>query len=171
MARLVAVAGLAGCSFEHGHVVPDARARDASIDAPPVSFHLRVEAYMDGRSRLIFSGNTLRWHHYEFAAPGREQFLNQPTKLDGMEWFPVWPDIPTAENRDCDCESSTFTGLLTAIPRAVTTSRVTIVQARRAPSIVVVPTADNDYTLIVELNDVGQSGSAWHIVDIDVMVN
>jgi hypothetical protein len=48
---------------------------------------------------------------------------------------------------------------------------LTITQARRMPSVLQMPAAANDYTLIVELTDVGASGSSWHILDIDVTPN
>jgi hypothetical protein len=158
---------LVACSFEHGQAPPDGQ---AAADATPANFHLHVEAWMDGRSNLIITGNQLRWHHFQYAAPGREQFVNLPTKLDAAEWYPTWPDVPNAENRDCNCDSST-TALAAAVPRAASTTRLTVVQARRMPSVLQMPSAANDYTLVVELTDVGSSGSAWHFIDIDVVVN
>jgi hypothetical protein len=144
---------------------------DAAIDARPPSFHLHVEAWMDGRSNLILTGTSARWHHIEFAAPGRETFVNLPTKLSGVDWFPTWPDLPDAENRDCNCDSSTYTDLPAAIPRALSTTTLTITQVRRMPTVLQMPDATNDYTLIVELTDVGLGGSSWDIIDIDVLPN
>ena len=126
---------------------------------------------MDGRSNLILSGTSARWHHIEFAAPGREQFVNLPTKLGATDWFPQWPDIPDAENRDCNCDSSVFTDLPLAIPRAPSTTKLTITQVRRMPSVLQMPSDANDYTLIVEITDVGFGGSSWDIIDIDVTPN
>src|SRR5262245_37440174 len=124
MARVVPLLLLlAACRFDHGRgardggqpeppdVATDA-GPDAAIDVPPPpNFHLHVEAWMDGRSNLIIKGTSVHWHHFQFAAPGRELFVNKPTILDTYQWFPTWPDIPDAENRDCNCDSSTYTGL------------------------------------------------------------
>jgi hypothetical protein len=161
---------LVACSFEH-RFSRQQQTADASLDTPPPSFHLHVEAWMDGRSNLIISGTSVHWHHIEYAAPGRESFVNLPTKLATTDWFPVWPDVPNAENRDCNCDSSTYAELPTAIPRVASTTKLTITQVRRTPTVRQLPAAANDYTLIVELTDVGALGAAWHIIDIDVTPN
>jgi hypothetical protein len=77
---------------------------------------LRVEALIDGRSQLIVRGNTAQWFHLDWAAPGRHLFRNEPTVINGVSWFPVWPDIPDAENRDCHCYSDVFTGVDPPLP-------------------------------------------------------
>jgi len=171
---------LAACAFEHGwaprhdgyerDAAIDA-APDAAIDAAPPNLHLRVEAWMDGRSNLILHGTSVHWHHIQFAAPGRELFVNKPTKLDAFDWYPTWPDVPDAENRDCNCDSSTYSELPVGVPRAASMATLTVIQARKLPTILQQPTAPNDYTLIVEVTDVGFSGSSSHIIDIDVVVN
>src|SRR4051812_24476594 len=92
--RVAIVVGLvAGCAFAPG-TPPSASPPDASPDADsgPPALHLRIEAWIDGRSDLIVVGNTAHWHHYDYAAPGREMFVNKPTLFDGVEWFPVWPN-------------------------------------------------------------------------------
>lgn len=176
MRTLSVVATLSACGFTPGRVAAgDAAlehdaAIDAAIDAPPPSFHVRVEGYIDGRSHLIFNGTTVYWHHYQFAAPGREVFVNYPTRFNGVEWQPVWPDLPDAENRDCNCDSSTYETLPTAVPRLELPATVTVVATRRAPSVIQQPTQMNDFTLIVELSDLGAGGSAWNTLDIDVVV-
>ena len=63
---------------------------------------ITVQAVIDGRSQLILRGNTAQWRHFDFAAPGRLDFKNAPTVINNVEWFPVWPDKPDKENRDCD---------------------------------------------------------------------
>ncbi|MBI4641246.1 MAG: hypothetical protein HY731_11160 [Candidatus Tectomicrobia bacterium] len=50
---------------------------------------LRVQAHIDGRSRLILRANTAQWHHLDFAAPGRHGFVNLPTIINGVQWFPI----------------------------------------------------------------------------------
>ncbi|MCP3914703.1 MAG: hypothetical protein GY711_03985 [bacterium] len=65
-----------------------------------------IRAEIDGLSQLILDDDTAQWHHISFAAPGRH-FCDsgdpiEPTILGGVEWFPVWPDVPDCENRDCN---------------------------------------------------------------------
>jgi hypothetical protein len=159
---------LAGCGFSAAPAVLPA---DAAPDAKPQDFHLRVEALIDGESHLIVHGTTLHWQHYQFAAPGRWNLVIDPIKLDGADWYPTWPDVPDSENRDCNgCESST-TELAIGVPRAPSTVTWTDVQTRREQGIVQYPAADNDWELIVDITDVGQSGAADYIVDIDAVVN
>ena len=130
---------------------------------------IRVQAWVDGRSQLILQGDTARWHHFDFAAPGRE-FANEPTTIDGVDWFPTWPDVPDVQNRDCNCDSDTFTGVNPPVPQAAAVVSLIPVQARGPMSIVQSPTSGNEYTLIVQFNDNAPPGAAWYIVDINVGV-
>jgi hypothetical protein len=165
-----------GCRFEPGSfstsdATPTDVALDVTLDATPdaaLPQVLRVEAWMDGRSQLVFSGHSVHWHHYQYAAPGRELLVNKPTLFDDVAWLPTWPDAPDGENRDCDCDSSVYDQLPITIPSVPTVTTVTPIQARVAPSVIQQASAENGYTLIVELTDVGAGGSATHIVDISI---
>jgi hypothetical protein len=42
---------------------------------------LEVRALIDGRERLIIQGDTLQWHHFDWAAVGRHADLNEPTVI------------------------------------------------------------------------------------------
>ena len=144
---------------------------DTPVDAPPAALHLYVEAKIDGRSNLIIQGTNVTWEHFQFAAPGRETFTNLPTMLDTVAWQPTWPDVPDAENRDCNCMSSTFTDLPVALPAVPSDVTVTHVLGRRTttPSALQLPTSDNGYTLILEFTDVGLTGSDIYGANIDVV--
>ena len=137
-----------------------AHARGAETAGGPT---LTVRAYIDGRSDLILHRNTVHWHHLDFAAPGRHEGHNFLTSLNGTAWFPTWPDVPTPENRDCHCDSSTFSGV-PQLPTRPETVELTIVQARWSASIVQQPDAANDYTLVLEFNDDPPAGADWYEV-------
>jgi len=126
---------------------------------------LDVRARIDGRSQLVIQGNRVYWHHLDFAAPGRLDYTNTPTHLNNLVWFPRWPDIPSTENRDCNCFSSTIRGIptLPAIQQMVTLKAVRV---RGEVAIVQQPNQSNGYTLIVEFNDNPQSGASWYFVDL-----
>jgi hypothetical protein len=128
---------------------------------------LRVEALIDGRSQLILRGNTAQWFHLDWAAPGRHLFRNEPTVINGVGWFPVWPDIPDAENRDCHCYSDVFTGVNPPLPLSDMVVDLRLIQSRQT-SILQLPTADNDFTLIVDFDDGPISDSFQYIVEIDI---
>ena len=68
------------------------------VAAQPATQVIRVEALIDGRSQLILRDDTAQWFHIDWAAPGRELFRNEPTIINGVSWFPIWPDVPDAEN-------------------------------------------------------------------------
>lgn len=135
---------------------------------PPPTQTIRVEADIDGRSQLILRRNTAQWHHLNAAAPGRVFDANKPTIIDGVEWFPEWPDEPDAENRGCDCLSDVFAGVDPALPDSEVSVNLNLIQSRVSTSIVQLPGEANDFTLIVEFDDIGASASATYIVLIEL---
>ena len=167
---------LVACQFEPGRYVVDAyvpidASPDAATDGTPAPLTLRVEAWMDGRSQLVFQGSAVHWHHYEYAAPGREAFVTKPTVFDGVEWYPTWPDDPDAENRFCDCDSSSYETLPISVPAVPSTTTVTAVAVRAQPSVVQQASAENSWTVIVELSDLGFGGSFADVVDVTITYN
>lgn len=162
---------VAGCSFESGAPgsSPAAGGPDAAIAPPPEPLHLRVTAFIDGRSRLILSGSQVQWFHLDYSAPGRLNGANLPTTLDGVDWWPSWPDDPDPENRDCGCRSlDAWGGLTVPVPRAASNTTVTPVDMRGAATVVEQATAANDFAVVVELDDNGDAGAETYVVDIDV---
>lgn len=129
---------------------------------------LRVGALIDGRSWLVLDDDTAQWHHFDYAAPGRHFFLDEPTVLNGVEWFPAWPDEPDAENRDCDCLSDVFTGLVPAIPERGFSVDLRILRGRGEVTVVQHPSSENDFTAIIEFDDNPPPGPAWHFVEFDL---
>jgi hypothetical protein len=137
---------------------------------------LTVRAFIDGRSQLILQGNILRWQHLDFQAPGRwiEGGGPKPTYLNGVAWYPTWPDKPNATNEDCKCSSSTYTGI-PALAKADTEQSsdavsLRVITARGNVTLVQQPTAANDYTLIVEMDDNVPGGAAWYEIQLNYRV-
>ncbi len=137
---------------------------------------VEVRANIDGRSRLILRGDTVQWYHLDFAAPGRELFTNYPTTINGVDWYPVWPDRPDAENRDCNCFSIWFRGglspALPAQPMEVSVQVLSVVRPD-APDIppgtvtvIQFPVAENSFTTVVEFDDNPQGGSAFYDIKL-----
>lgn len=127
---------------------------------------IRISALIDGRSQLLLRGHRAQWHHFDFAAPGRLWFADEPTVINGQAWFPVWPDTPDAENRDCNCFSDVFTGVLPPLPPVANEYALRAMQSRGSASIIQQPTASNDFTLIIELDDNPEDGGALYVIDI-----
>ncbi len=134
---------------------------------------ISVEAYIDGRSQLIIRDNMAQWHHFDFAAPGRHfDFPSHlPTIINGVEWYPVWADNPTPENRCRDCFSDVFEGVVPPLPRADSLFILTNKDGRGEISIVELPSSSNDYALVIEFNDNPQSGPADYSVVIEELVS
>jgi hypothetical protein len=185
---------MGGCAFHPNEAAPsatdaavttdgDPTTTDAPLDAEaPHDFHLRIAAFIDGESHLYIKGNTVHWKHFIFAAPGRwdadgvTPFTYRPISFNGVDWLPTWPDLPTPENRICDAYpcagvDSSSTTLPISVPRAPSTTTLTEVQVRRSQGIVQMPSADNDYELIVLITDYMVGGATDYIVDVDVTVN
>jgi hypothetical protein len=143
-----------------------------SASAPCFGAVLNVQALIDGKSQLVIQGNNVWWHHIEAAAPGRHSGANDPTVLNGHNWFPSWPDIPDAENRDCGCNSSEYHGLSPALASDETPVEITVIKPgpgeRPEGTLVWVveqPSASNGYTAIVEFDD-SQGGSYLYNINI-----
>jgi hypothetical protein len=133
----------------------------------PTPTNLNIRAYIDGRSQLTIQGDVLYWQHLDFDAPGRWELgeIQQPTYLNQAAWQPVWPDIPDETNDFCNCSSSTTVGI-PSLTRTDQQVELGIIQSRGRVSIIQQPQADNDYTLIVELNDNDLEGADWYEVNL-----
>ena len=114
---------------------------------------VRVETLVDGRSRLLVQGDTARWHHLDWAVPGRQDGRNEPVTLDGKPWRPVWPDLDGWRNAFAICTSSRHRGLAPALPRGPIDARIALLRGRGAARLIDAPCAANDWTLTVELDD------------------
>jgi hypothetical protein len=130
---------------------------------------INIQAEIDGRSQLILDGDTVQWHHFSWAAPGRH-FCNvgepeEPTLLNGVEWFPVWPDVPDCENRECNCDSDVFVGLTPPIPEFEYTPTLDLILCRGDCFLVETPTAANGYRVVIEFFD-NASGPAWYEIEL-----
>jgi dipeptidyl aminopeptidase/acylaminoacyl peptidase len=150
----------------HGEVGVAAR----TPNTRPTPTTLKIRAYIDGRSHLVLRGDTAHWYHLEAVAPGRlhgpnKGSTNEPTYLNGEAWYPDWPDVPDRENVGCDCDSSTFVGI-PALARQDQTVSLDIIQALDKVAILQQPSAANDYTLIVEFDNLGPGGADWYTIEL-----
>jgi hypothetical protein len=137
-------------------VTPPAPARAT----PPNT--IRVQALIDGRSRLIISGSTAHWSNLEFDPPGRFGNSNRPTVFNGQSWYPAWSHVPIGRL----AVSDEYKQLAPPLPRTPVTVRVTPINARGTVSVVQQPSAANEHTLIVEFDDSAPPGAADYTVDL-----
>ena len=132
---------------------------------------LEISALIDGRDQLIIQGNTLQWHHFDYAAVGRINGLNESTvittTLDGFPvidhaaWIPDWSAPPPNEIR-FETFSSVFMGLTPAITSDDTFVTLKAVSARWNLHLVQLPTSNNAFTTILEFNDNIPGGPAQY---------
>ena len=138
----------------------------AAVQPSITPISLSVRARIDGISQLVIRGDTARWYHVLDSAPGR--WLEASTYLNEKEWNPVWPDIPDRGNHNCECYSSIYSG----VPAIANDPPIIleIVQARGKVSIIQQPGRGNDYTLIVEFDDVIMPdktyGDEWYEINL-----
>ena len=141
------------------------RASDSTDEHRP-ALTLNIRVRIDGISHLVVQGNTARWYHILASAPGR--WIEAPTFLNGIEWNSVWPDIPDRRNHNCECFSSTYQGapVVAEHPPVI----LEVIQARGQVTIFQQPAKANDYTLIVEFDDViypdKTYGDEWYEVNL-----
>jgi hypothetical protein len=109
---------------------------------------LTIAVLIDGKSELRIKGSTMRWHHFEYDAPGRHT-STLPTTINGVAWLPSWPNA--GSNVDCDCDSSATT-ILPALPARAQTATLTQTEGRDPVSLVQ-PTAANGYQLTIAYED------------------
>ena len=129
-----------------------------------------IEAHIDGRDQLIINRNTLQWHHFDFAAVGRHIGANSPTIIyttesgsieSGWEWLPDWPALPPDEIR-FEAFSSVFNDLTPGFPTDGVPWSVTTLLGRGEVNIIEQPSAGNDFTMVVEIDDNPFGGSRFY---------
>jgi hypothetical protein len=121
---------------------------------------LRVRAFIDGTSRILLHGSTLKWHHIEASAPGLWEKHNDPTYLDNLPWTPTWPS--SGDAKSCNCMSSS-SNAVPPLPAKAQTVTLTPIAVRDEAKIREQPSATNDFTATIELHD-GNTGAAWYEV-------
>jgi len=129
---------------------------------------ITVEAWIDGRSQLIISGNTAQWYHLDYSAPGRGG-VTYPTVINGVDWYPVWPGDPgDPDNYFCSCYSDVFAGVNPPLPSSAIPVGLNIIQARDTVSIIQQPDPGNGYELIVEFDDNALGGADWYEIELQI---
>lgn len=139
---------------------PDQADNDSSLGQS-----ITIRAYIDGRSQLIFKGNTVQWYHMDWVAPGRWGGADEPTYIKGVPWYP-WPSI--GDYWFCYCYSDIFERLFPSIAHADMTIELEGVVSRGQTQVVQYPSAANDYTLIIEFDDNSQEGADWYEIVLHV---
>jgi hypothetical protein len=133
--------------------------------AAPVT--VTVRALIDGHDHLILKGSTAQWRHFEFAAPGRIGGRNEATIINGISWTPQWEDSDMDKEVRVDKSvSDRFEQVQPLIPGAPMTVSLQKIRCRGEATIAQQPSADNDFTTIVDFDDNVAGGAAWYQVTL-----
>jgi serine/threonine protein kinase/tetratricopeptide (TPR) repeat protein len=112
---------------------------------------LTIRAFIDGSDVIKVSGHKLWIEHDTAALPGKTIYIN------GQAWTPTWTRNASSE---FDAVNPAFQ------PRDPQTIRITKRAGRGIVSIEQFPTADNDQTLAVRINDDDFDGADWYEIVI-----
>ena len=108
-----------------------------------------VKIFVDGSDVVKASGNRLWVEHGTGALPGKQIYVN------GQTWTPTWNDKTSTE----------FTALKPAFRQHDSTKiQLTKQSGRGTVSVETFPSADNDWTLSIRLDDEEFGGADWYEV-------
>ena len=143
LASLALVSG--GCVTQSGADLSNAR--------------IRVRAFIDGCDVVRIRGNQVWIDHAGYELPGRWQGSNEPIILNvTQKWYPTWDGYRSDK---CTIEDGDR-----ALPEKKEFSQDTLsVQGKLGLGVLFVseyPSADNDYTLSVTLDDSSAEGASWY---------
>ena len=137
-------------------------ARPAPAALDPAQGKLRIISLIDGSDFVKIRGNQIWFEHRGWQLPGKTQDFasgpaDEPTLLNAFEWKPVW-------NGNL---SEPLAGRIPALPARSAEIKLNPHQARGAASIVEQPSAANDFTLTLLLDDDAAGGAEWYDVTLD----
>jgi hypothetical protein len=162
-AAAIALLLLGGAAGTYVVMNQNATATTAPTTAPAAAQNvIKIQAYIDGRSRLAIRSNTARWLNLEYNVPGVHGTTSRPTIINRSMWFPTWTKDPAGTGSLSD----EFTHVTPPLPLTPMTATVKPITARGQISIIQQPTADNQYTLIVEFDDSVAAGAADYVAEI-----
>jgi len=133
----------------------------------PAAVTITVRAFIDGRSQLRLKRNTATWQNFDYAAPGRQGGRDEATTINGVQWRPIWDDSDLSpEVRVEKALSDTFEGVKPTLAAEMMNVTLTKIRCREDASVVQQPSAENDFTTIVEFNDDQIGGADWYEVKL-----
>jgi hypothetical protein len=121
-----------------------------------------ILSLIDGSDLLKIRGNELWFEHRNFVLPGKwvdhfDTSGNEPTYINSEAWTPKWNgavSVPYAAKARLLPEGSQFD------------ARLVTPQDRGAVTIVEQPSAQNNFTLSLLLDDDAAVGAAWYQVEL-----
>ena len=132
-----------------------------SIDVS--SSRLRVRSFIDGCDVVKIQGDKVWFEHKTFSFPGAWKGFNEATFVNGEAWTPAWNGMVSDKFEIANKES--------ALPaqRAFTADNLKVYAncGLGRFSVAEYPSADNEYTLAITLDDSTAEGASWYELGID----
>ncbi len=130
------------------------------IPIPKQTAKLRIKAYIDGAATFYVQADSIRIKHLAYELPGRWGGAKKPVYINGVAWQPVW-------NGNESSMLNIGFGPDNLPDRPVKVKKVSYFMTLGSTKIVQQPLSENDYTLIVSIDDRGPLGANWYTVDLD----
>ncbi|ERR1700722_15345776 len=148
---LVCVVVQSGCQSASSNSSGTTVATDSS------SHTIKIRALIDGADTIKIRGHEIWYEHESWDLPGRWQGRDELTMVNDKPWHPEW---------DGD-KSAPYEGLKPAFkPQSPSETKLAKINARGDVTISQMPSAENDQTLAIHLDDSDILGAAWYEVEI-----
>lgn len=133
---------------------------------------INVGCAIDFLDRLVIGPSKVYWDHINGGLPGLyaiSQGQDPQTHLNGTTWTPQWPN-PNGVHGPPQTSSIFNTAIFSALNGLQNVDcRVITATGRWAlPSVVQVPSAANNYELIINFDDIPPVGSDWYSIEIEI---
>lgn len=136
----------------------------ASTSEEEQTARLTIRSFIDGADSIMVRGDQIWFEHHAYELPGQWLGGDEPTYVNkDNEWKPVWNGSLSRKFVIPEKES--------ALPpnRAFTaeTLEISVKGGWGRVEVAEYPSAENDFTLVLSVDDRGPDGAHWYEVGID----
>ncbi len=124
---------------------------------PEQTSKLRVKVLIDGADSISIQGGKLWAKHHAFQFPGKFNGMDEPIVVNDEEWYPEWTGS----------QSDVFTNMSAFLPKKPVEVALTVQRGFGDVHVWQQPNEENDFTLVVSLDDRTVAGSEWYVFDLD----
>ena len=140
-----------------------------ALKPEPTEIVYEIGGHFDASDCLVIRGETLQWRHVAGGiAAGRHNkpdetaissTSNGSNVMERVSWLPSWPQPQPGLIR-LEAVSSMYHGLNPPLPRGPVAVQTALLEGRGSLSVVQLPNAANDFTLIVRFADISSAIAA-----------
>lgn len=125
---------------------------------------LVIRSFIDGADSIMVRGDQVWYEHHAYELPGQWLGGNEPTVINKEhEWIPLWDGSVSDKFVLPDKQSA-------LPPKKAFTAETLAVNVKRGWGKVTVaeyPSAENNYTLKLTIDDRGPDGAHWYNISLD----